>query len=260
MSVKAYVVDSDKRIERVEKLTDNFLKWVDTLIYDGLAKDLGPNGNITRATVDKAFKLEKWEKYKSSIGRGKRSMMVDLKKIYKVDLEELMDLYPGSETTISNVGAELTRLSNALDSHIESVIGQRGYLKKEVTALRYAFTASQYSNEIGKIKSYLKTQLKSSANISTELITATNNIFQDIRSNFFKGVDIEGVKRYEYVGVYDSKTRGFCREHIGKVRTENQWKSIHNNQNGDAWHNRGGYNCRHMLLLIDEKENENEEK
>ena len=55
-----------------------------------------------------------------------------------------------------------------------------------------------------------------------------------------------------YVGVTDKNNRTFCRRHVGKVRTKTEWQRLDNGQVGNAWEYQGGYNCRHMLLLVSE--------
>lgn len=63
-----------------------------------------------------------------------------------------------------------------------------------------------------------------------------------------------GLGEAKYYGPMDAKTRPFCREHVGQVRSYEYWDNVPNGtvlvpvtQYG------GGYSCRHQLVPFDKK-------
>jgi len=51
---------------------------------------------------------------------------------------------------------------------------------------------------------------------------------------------------FVYMGPADSKTRPFCREHVGKVYTRADIDALDNGQLDNVFLTGGGYNCRHI--------------
>lgn len=62
--------------------------------------------------------------------------------------------------------------------------------------------------------------------------------------------DKAGIKKMKYMGVVDNLTRPFCRDHVGEVRTIEEWRNMKNNVNPQPVSKYcGGWNCRHRLML-----------
>lgn len=59
-----------------------------------------------------------------------------------------------------------------------------------------------------------------------------------------------GIKRFKYIGPVDSLMRPFCREHIGQIRTIDEWNALDNGQIRPVSAYQGGYNCRHDLVGV----------
>jgi hypothetical protein len=59
-----------------------------------------------------------------------------------------------------------------------------------------------------------------------------------------------GFTEYEYVGPDDDKTRDFCRKWVGKTLSIDEVKALKNDQDGDAFTEGGGYNCRHSWVGV----------
>ena len=60
-----------------------------------------------------------------------------------------------------------------------------------------------------------------------------------------------GIDKYEYVGPLDDKTRVFCADHVGEVKTIEEWDSLDNGQITPVSIYGGGYNCRHQLVGVE---------
>lgn len=56
-----------------------------------------------------------------------------------------------------------------------------------------------------------------------------------------------GITDFEYVGPDDNVTRDFCAEHLGQVKTLEEWDQLDNGQIDPVSIYCGGYNCRHTL-------------
>ena len=76
---------------------------------------------------------------------------------------------------------------------------------------------------------------------------------------FYKTIK-EADKVYIYAGPSDAVTRDFCREQLGKIKTEKAWRSIPNKSIGDAWTFGGGFNCRHATYLVTKNWTEEEKQ
>jgi len=81
----------------------------------------------------------------------------------------------------------------------------------------------------------------------TEISTRINGFKQIARNMFASAV---GIKMFEYVGPLDGKTRDFCRQHIGEVRSMKEWNNFKNGQIEPVSVYKGGYNCRHSLVGV----------
>ena len=66
-----------------------------------------------------------------------------------------------------------------------------------------------------------------------------------------------GKQKYQYVGGIIASTRDFCAQHDGAIYTEKEirdiWRSTWSGQEpGDPFVVRGGYNCRHTWVAVEE--------
>ena len=252
MRIKDYYKRSDKRELDNEKMITDFVKWLDTVIVDKLNADLSKvkdRGKIPLSVVDQLFKADQWSKFDTQFKKGKRSLMTDLLKSYRNDIDDLKKVYGELDFQNSNITNNLKPLSMMLDDEIAKHLLLKDPLESEVRAMRLAYTASHYTDQVDKLSSFLESNIKPSRYVLTEFNTATNNLHQALRYKFYDQVESDSKKFYYYYGVLDSRTRDFCRRYVGKKKTEKEWKSIQNQHGGSVWYTRGGYNCRHMLVL-----------
>jgi len=247
--LRKYVRDTKARTLRSEALVSKFVEWVDSMILSDLRGKIGNLSTVTVSDIDRIFKGSEWNDYARVLVSGRRRLLDELYKLYTADMTQLKQIYGQTGLTgteIQNLMAPIAALSDAV---IAEAIGLRDPLKAEVKALRLAYMASQYTNSRSKIYNFLAGQLKPNRTIKTEFETATNSIYQLQREKYFDKVAVDGEKKYQYLGVSDSRVRVFCSHHLNKIRTKKGWLSISNGQNGNAFRNRGGYNCRHIVVL-----------
>lgn len=83
---------------------------------------------------------------------------------------------------------------------------------------------------------------------STWVDTAMIGFQQATTYKLVEGSDIE---YWEYTGPYDKVTRPFCQQHMGQVKTKNEWMATQNDVGPQpAGIYKGGYNCRHILVPV----------
>jgi hypothetical protein len=70
-------------------------------------------------------------------------------------------------------------------------------------------------------------------------------VFESVTADFGKA---NNITQYIYVGPNDDRTRPFCREHIGQIKTEAEWNALDNGQINPVFLYCGGYNCRHAIV------------
>lgn len=57
-----------------------------------------------------------------------------------------------------------------------------------------------------------------------------------------------GIDRFKYLGA--SAQRPFCKEHLGQIKTADEWSALSNGQGLDVLTSCGGYNCTHRLRAV----------
>lgn len=250
MKIETYIKRSHKRGLESDELIGDFLDWVDSLVLQGLLTPLKSSKNLTTGQIDRLFRASEWDKYSKQLQRGRNSVLNKVIELHKEDIADLKLVYGNVEFNSSDVIQNLAPVGKFLTAEIEKVLNLKDSLQYEVEGLRSAFIASQYSDQIPRIESYLGSVLKPNKNVRTEFITASSNMYQAIRVEFFKKVEVEGEKLFEYMGVRDQSNRRFCSKWLGKQRSEAFWKALSNGMNGVAWYQIGGYYCRHMIMLV----------
>ena len=90
--------------------------------------------------------------------------------------------------------------------------------------------------------------IKTSKNILKTEATTKINAFKQIAANTF--ASIKGIERYMYVNPLDAKTRQFCKQHTGEIKTLKEWDELDNGQINPVSVYVGGYNCRGRLVGV----------
>ena len=258
MSKEAYIKATTARSIAIEQDTADFFDFVSNAVLrelKGVANKIGLNKRLSVKDIETLFRADNWVKIEKAIKQQKNLLISNIIKSLNIDLQELHTLY-GAVLAI-DVTVTLLPLSKGLDSYINSVLNMKSLLLNESKALYYGVLAGNNVTDIQPIFSYLQQKLRPNLNIKTEFRTASGNLFQAQRAEFFKQLKILN-KKYEYIGVRDKKNRDFCSKYLGIQEKESFWKALDNGQGGVAWYQMGGYNCRHMLLLVPEGEQEDD--
>lgn len=256
MSKEKYIKATTARAITIEIETEQFFDFVSSAIIKELkliAGKLGEGKRLTIKDIETLFRADNWTKIERVIKQRKNSLIKNMVSSLNLDLKELQTLY--GSILVVDVSSTLLPLSKGLDSYLQGVLNMKSLLLQESKSLYYAVLAGNNVTDIKPIFSYLQQKLRPNLNIKTEFRTASGNMFQAQRAEFFAKIEQEN-KRFEYVGVRDKKNRDFCARMVGRVERESVWKAMDNGQGGSAWHQMGGYNCRHMLLLVPEGEGE----
>lgn len=256
MSKEKYIKATTARAVATELEIDGFFSFVSSTIEAELravANKLGKGKRLTIKDIETLFRADNWLKIERKLLQKKNIIIKNLITSLNLDLQELQTLY-GVILAI-DISATVLPLSKGLDQYLKGVLNMKSLLLQESKSLYYAVLAGNNVTDIKPIFSYLQQKLRPNLNIKTEFRTAAGNLYQAQRAEFFKELEQKN-KKYEYVGVKDKNNREFCSAHLGRTGTESYWKNLDNGQGGSAWHQLGGYNCRHMLLLVPEEEGE----
>lgn len=94
--------------------------------------------------------------------------------------------------------------------------------------------------------------------LADQLIGAAENIVMKFDGAFtINRAKRYGIKRYEYAGGVVENTRPWCADLDGEILTEDEivelWGESWQGKSGDnPWLDRGGYNCRHYWIPVEE--------
>ncbi len=107
----------------------------------------------------------------------------------------------------------------------------------------------QINNQFGK---ELFNQAKTIINTSTNAAYTEANVLL---------AEDAGITHFEYSGSLIATSRPFCVEHLGEVRTTDEWNELDNGQIGPVSIYLGGWNCRHSFFgVFDESDSLNTKK
>lgn len=257
MKMSNIVKYSQKSLARLDQTNDiysDIFKYIDAIIFENLQNISKKYSGKLREIkfIDQIYKGEEWIKTQRQIDNYTVSNLKKVFDLYKQEIDDLKKLYPQADFKYADVKQTFNEIEtltkNYTSDQLQQLLGTKGQAKAYARAIQ----SNLYINSNTRIMQFLKQTVTTTPirYIKTELITAQNNIYNHLRANFFKSIETKYIKKYIYAGVLDSKTREVCSKYVGDIKTEAQWRSISNDQNGNMWDNRGGYNCRHMFLLV----------
>jgi hypothetical protein len=115
--------------------------------------------------------------------------------------------------------------------------------------------------EIAKASNVIKQRLEG-INTTASLRDLTNRATEQVVMKFdgaytFGKAKREGLTRFQYEGGIVNESREWCREHVGEIYTEEEIYDLWNSdwqgkEPGDPFVVRGGYNCRHFWIPVEE--------
>ena len=114
----------------------------------------------------------------------------------------------------------------------------------------YTDTVNNLANDLlgqgekmGKLARFSETYMR------TALADFSRIIDQEIE-NAVGGDDPNAL--YIYAGPVDARTRDFCVEFVGEIKTRKEWEQIGDSEGVDMFSEGAGWNCRHRLILWEE--------
>lgn len=248
-----YVTAAEKRSARMDTLTDNLFSDMQRLMLKSIERTLKGKKDAMLKSAERIYTSEYWNNFEKSFNGQKQTLLDKFYKIFNAEINQLKSIYP-----------ENTFKSSVLDSAFEIV---ERYIREDINALDIISSsrsevlgyarmaqAKMFLSEVDDliIDNIEKTLGKQLSYTKTRVKFAQDHYYNQIRQQLFMSVKTSKKKQYMYVGVTDSKTRPFCRENVGKIRTKAEWQSINNRMTGNAWDDDGGWNCRHFKVLVSE--------
>ena len=236
---KNVVTTQLKKVEKVElATTGEFFKAIDAFekdMYKLASTAIDPALIKPQITLNlrKAGYFKNVNKY---VGGTYQQIIDDSFNTYKVLANKAFAFSPESLNKIGTM--------KAIDVQQFSQLGEQAITSYTNMMLSKQITASSATNLIENIA---KTADTFRNHAQTWVATSTSALYRE--SNTLLAQD-NGIEQFEYVGVLDSLTRDFCAEHLGEVKTVDEWNALDNGQIGPVSIYLGGYNCRHSLIGV----------
>ena len=236
------------------KTFSDIFSYMDDLMLENIGRILNTvkADKVKMNVIAQIYKSDEWDKAQIKMDRYQTSKLKDLKQLYRSEIDALKQQYPLSEFKMADLNAQFAQIEVMTKEMTGDLLQSIAGTKNSARAFFRATQLNLYVDNKERIYEYLGKNVLSAAsrNLKTELITAQGNIYNRMRTDFFKKIQTKTEKRYIYAGVRDGKNRDVCSRYIGQIKTEAEWRAISNGQNGSMWDNRGGWNCRHMFLLV----------
>lgn len=229
----------DQHDQLMRSLVDEFGAGLDPLFtefFDNLAAIQDP----TREQIQREF-----ERFRAYV----RENLQQLQSVVSSSVE--MNATALGETITPNQQANIQRLASEVEASVNATLDetQNSVISSLVMgAVAGAATAAV----IGELRTASESRKR----------TITNSFNNSLRN--FDGavtrVRAPQEQRYRYVGGVIEESRDFCRNLDGVVLSESEIRDIWNSETwqgkepGDPFVVRGGYNCRHMWVAVEEDE------
>jgi len=144
-----------------------------------------------------------------------------------------------------------------MDSTDPDVRREQRKLRKLVKDGASAAVVTQSTN---KLKRMLPGSVNTAGSIAVKLSTGVDNVVGSFNGTYAKAqATRNGVEMFEYVGGVMATSRPFCVSMVGSIMNaediQNLWdgSSWTGKEPGDPFVVRGGYNCRHYWVPVDEE-------
>lgn len=122
-------------------------------------------------------------------------------------------------------------------------------------------TGAVLAAQVAVIKRVLPGNVNTAASVATRIKTVVDNVVGEFNGTYAKGRATRNkVEMFEYVGTTDGDSRPFCQDMAGARMSadeiQNVWDSSgwQGKEPGDPFVVRGGYNCRHYWVPIEDFE------
>lgn len=163
-------------------------------------------------------------------------------------------------------GATTSSLTNQVRGRISGVLMDsddpevRRQQRKYQVLLRKGATAEELASVVGKIKRRLPTEVNTAGSLRDSSIKSVEAGVMNYEGAFAAGASTRaGIEKWIYGGGIIGTSRDFCKSHVGNTYTKEQIQSIWTDSwagksPGDPMVVRGGYNCLHYWIPVQEEE------
>lgn len=160
----------------------------------------------------------------------------------------------GTQVLVNQVRGRISGVQ--MESADPNVRRQQRKLNK---MMKKGATGAELAAQVAVIKKVLPGNVNVAASVATRMKTVVDNVVGEFNGTYAKGrATRNAVEMFEYVGTTDADSRPFCQDMAGARMSadeiQNVWDSSgwQGKEPGDPFVVRGGYNCRHYWVPIEE--------
>lgn len=160
----------------------------------------------------------------------------------------------GTATIVAQARGRISGVQ--MDSTDPNVRREQRNLRKLVKTGASAALVTQSTN---KLRRMLPGSVNTAGSIAVKLTTTADNVVGSFNGTYAKAqATRNGVENFEYVGGVMATSRPFCVSMVGSIMNaediQNLWdgSSWAGKEPGDPFVVRGGYNCRHTWVAVEE--------
>lgn len=238
---------SQKRLKRVDGLKSFWTSQLEA-VANSLEKAMRENiaaASGGNATIDAALARAQVQAlltqsgYYTAVGdlfgKGYQEIIDGLFKDYG-------KLIPNLQFT--DVSAKTLQMIKDRDLQVFMDLSETQATNMQRVLLNYSFGVSDRQAAFDELNS-ITSDLSNTSSLAVD--TAISGFEQQV-SNML--ATDSGIEYFEYVGPDDNITRPFCAEHLGEVKTLEEWSKLDNGTDLPVEIYCGGYRCRHTLESI----------
>lgn len=144
----------------------------------------------------------------------------------------------------TDVSAKTLQMIKDRDLQVFMDLSETQATNMQRVLLNYSFGVSDRQAAFDELNS-ITSDLSNTSSLAVD--TAISGFEQQV-SNMI--ATDSGIEYFEYVGPDDNITRPFCAEHLGEVKTLEEWSKLDNGQGLPVQIYVGGWNCRHTLESV----------
>ena len=234
------VNDSINHVEAVEKSTQKaFEPTINE--WDALNTESIRSGNYTPATAKRVIQ-------NNLVKSGYYVQVNDyLNAGYQSVINESFDMYKsltGEAFQFSQESLEHIQALKIIDLDNFTANAQRATTAYTTTAINTQVTGIFNTTVLDNL---IKTTNKMINDTNTWVSTSTSGLYRTANTSIATD---NGLSMFEYIGIIDGRTRPFCKQHVGEVRSIPEWNLLDNGQINPVSVYGGGYRCRHSLVAV----------
>lgn len=253
-NLKALTIKSDTLLQNTENQTKKMIDIIEKLLQQEL-NNLDKKNLTGKQLVDYINRAENWKNIQNKINGVTNNFLNNFFNQYQSQIDELKKVY-GKDYQSIDLEQYYDKMKDILSqaTNVNSLLASS---KQQLELLNFVNQSLIFNTQTDFLITALKGQFnKTFGQMKTIIRTSQKATFNQIRQDYYKNLNIVN-KKYIYLGPNDSLTRPFCNKYLNQIKTEFEWKRLNNDQIGSAWDMQGGYNCRHMLLLVPPEKDKN---